>query len=222
MKTSTIRIPILFCLLFIGGLGDLFAQTFGITSGGAPTITGSLGGSVSGTSSVTGTLSVNINLGEVSPANHNSIVKVIIPIAVRSTAAYKVTASITGTASTNVQGLQASDVGFGLNNMRAMGSRSQVCTRSGHTIYSPFNNDPASSASISSSGRVDYLSSLADIATTTTILSGPTLSQGTGAPATDNGYIFNAIFVITPQFYAVSSGNATITFVISSGPTAPC
>jgi len=222
MKTSTFSIPLLFCLLFIGGLGNTFAQTFDISSGGAPTITGALGGSVTGSSSVTGNLAFTVNFGEVSPANPNSIVKVIIPVAIRSTAAYKVTASITGTASTNVQGIQATDVGFGANNLISMGNRAQICTHSSHIFYSPFNNDPAATRSIDSAGRVSYLSDLGNIATTATILSGPALSQVSAAPAANNGYIFDAIFTIVPQFYATSSGTATITFTISSGPTAPC
>ncbi len=208
--------------MFIGGLGHTFAQTFDISSGGAPTITGALGGSVTGSSSVTNDLSVNVNLGEVSPANPNSIVKVIVPIAIRSRAAYQVTVTITGSASANVQGIQASDVGFGVNNLRPMGNRSQVCSNSSHIFYSPFNNNPATSVTINGAGRAAYPSTLANIGTTTTILSGPVLSQGNANRATNNGYIFDAIFAITPQFYAASTGNAVITFTISSGPNAPC
>lgn len=222
MKKSTFSIPILFCLVFIGGLSNTFAQTFDISSGGAPTITGALGGSVTGSSSVTSNLSVNILFGEISPANPNSLVRVIVPIAIRSTAAYRVTATITGSSIPGPQAIQATDVGFGANNIRTMGSQSRICTRSNHTFYSPFNNNPATSVAINSAGRATYPSTLADIGTATTILSGPQLSQSSANRATNNGYIFDAIFVITPQFYSVSSGNATITFSISSGPTAPC
>jgi hypothetical protein len=222
MKTSTLRIPILFCLLFIGGLGNTFAQTFDISSGGAPTITGALGGSVTGSSSVTSNLSVTVNFGEVSPANPNSIVKVIVPIAIRSSAAYMVTATITGTANANVQAIQATDVGFGANNLRTLGNRAQVCTHSSHIFYSPFNNNPATGVTLNSAGRVTYPSTLANIGTATTILSGPTLTQGSTTRATNNGYVFDAIFAITPQFYAASSGTAVITFTISAGPASPC
>jgi hypothetical protein len=222
MKKSTSCIPILFCLVFIGGLSNSFAQTFDISSGGAPTITGALGGSVTGSSSVTNNLAVNILFGEISPANPNAVVKVTIPIAIRSTAAYKVTATITGSVTVGPQAIQATDVGFGANNIRTMGSQSQICTRSTHTFYSPFTNNPATSVTINAAGRATYPGTLANIGTDTTILSGPRLSLTSANRATNNGYIFDAIFAITPQFYSVSSGNATITFSISAGPTAPC
>jgi hypothetical protein len=222
MKKSTFSIPILFCLLFIGGLGSVFAQTFDISSGGLPTITGALTGSVTGSSSVTTDLAVTINFGEVSPKNTNNIVKVIVPIGIRSTAAYKVTATVTGSTNANVQAIQRTDIGFGANNMRAMGSNSQVCTNSSHIFASPFNNDPAGSVSVNASGRAAYPSTLNNVGTSTTIISGPRLSKNNASRATNNGYIFDAIFTITPQFYATGTTSLTITFTISAGPTVTC
>ena len=210
------------CVFSLAGLGNLFAQALDISSGGAPTITGTVGGSVTGNSSVQSDLVVTINFGEISPSNTNSIVKVIVPIAVRSNQQYKVTATYSGAINANVQALQKADIGFGLNNWRAMGSNSRVCALP-HTIYSPFSNDPASSVSINSTtGRAQYTSDLADVTTATTILSGPRLSNGTNARQTNDGYIFDAIFTITPQFYAAGTTSATITFTISAGPSAPC
>jgi hypothetical protein len=223
MKTNAFSIQILFCLLFIGGLSNAFAQTFDISSGGAPTITGALSGSVTGSSSVTTNLSVTINFGQVSPLNTNNIVKVIVPIAVRSNAAYRVTATVTGSVDANLQAIQGSDVGFGANNLRAMGNRSEVCNDSDHIFYAPFNNDPATTRTINgTTGRAQYPSTLNNIAVATTILSGPRLTQGSMNRATNNGYIFDTIFVVTPQFYAAGTASGTITFTISSGPTAPC
>ena len=70
---------ILFMGLSLAGLGvDMHAQTFDISSGGAPTITGAVGGSVTGSSSVLNNLLVTINFGEVSPSNTNSIVKITV------------------------------------------------------------------------------------------------------------------------------------------------
>lgn len=213
----------LFCVLSLAGLGNVFAQALDISSGGAPTITGTTGGSVTGSSSVTTNLTVTINFGEISPSNTNSIIKVIVPIAVRSNQAYKVTATYSGATNANAQALQKSDIGFGMNNWRAMGSNSRVCNNSSHIIYSPFGNDPASNVSINpANGRVRYTSDLADVTTNTTILSGPRLSNGGNARATNDGYIFDAIFTITPQFYATGTTSATITFTISAGPTANC
>lgn len=223
MKKSTLSIPILICLLFIGGLGEVSAQALDISSGGAPSITGALGGSVTGSSSVLNDLSVTINFGQISPLNTNNIVKVTVPIAIRSNQAYKVTVTYSGSTNANAQALQKSDIGFGINNWRAMGSNSRVCTRSSHIFYSPFNNDPAATRTINATtGRAQYSSDLADVTTNTTILSGPRLSSGGASRATDDGYIFDAIFTITPQFYASGTTSATLTFTISAGPTAPC
>ena len=224
MKKSTVSIPILFCLLFIGGLGNAVAQTFDISSGGAPTITGALSGSVTGSSSVLNDLSVTINFGEVSPANTNSIVKVIIPIAIRSKKEYQVTVTVTTfTTGGSTQAVQTTDIGFGANNLRSMGANARVCTASSHIFYSPFNNDPASNVTINASGRATYPSTLNNVGTSTVILSGPRLSNDTSpVRQTNNGYIFDAIFAITPQFYAAGSTTATLTFTISQGPTSPC
>lgn len=223
MRTNAFSIQILFCLVFIGGLGNVFAQAFDISSGGAPTITGAVGGSVTGSSNVASDLVVTIDFGQLSPINTNNIVKVTVPIGIRSNAAYKVTATVTGTINANLQAVQRTDVGFGENNLTAMGNRSEVCNNSSHIFYTPFNNDPATSVTINgTTGRAEYPSTLNNIGVATTILSGPRLTQGSMNRASNNGYIFDTIFVITPQFYAAGTTSMTVTFTISAGPTAPC
>lgn len=220
---NTLRIPILFCVITLTSLGSAAAQTFDISSGGAPTITGGSGGSVTGSSSVLNNLAVTINFGEISPSNTNSIVKVVVPIAIRSTQAYQVTVSMTSSTNANIQAVQRTDIGFGVNNFRAMGSNSRICSNSPHIFYSPFNNDPASNVTISASGRATYPSTLNNIGASTVILSGPRLSQTAQASRrSDNGYIFDVIFAITPQFYAAGSTSATLTFTISAGPGVAC
>jgi hypothetical protein len=211
------------CMFMVCAVTTISAQALDISSGGQPTITGALGGSVTGSSSVLNNLMVTINFGEVSPANTNSIVKVVVPIAIRSTQPYRVSVSLAGSGNPNPQGLQPSDVGFGAANIRAMGNQSQVCTRSSHIFYPPFNNDPVSTATIAANGRVTYQSSLSNIAGATVILSGPQLQRSNNPvrQATD-GYIFDAIFAITPQFFAASTSSATLTFTISAGPNVPC
>ena len=223
MKQSTFSIPILFCLLFIGGLGDAVAQTFDISSGGAATITGALSGSVTGSSSVLNNLSVTINFGEVSPANTNSIVKVVVPIAIRSSTRYQVAVTYSGSMGASAQAVQRTDIGFGANNLRSMGAKAKVCTNSSHIFRSPFNNDPATGVTINAAGRATYPSTLNNVGASTVILSGPQLTSDISpVRQTNNGYIFDAIFAITPQFYAVGSTTATLTFTISLGPTSSC
>ncbi len=219
---SKFGILILNCLAFVGGVGTVPAQALDISSGGTPTITGALNGSVTGSSSVLNDLVVAINFGEISPANTSSLVKVVVPIAVRSNRAYRVTASVSGATNANLQAVQRTDIGFGVNNFRVMGSRARNCARSNHIIYNPFNNNPANSVTINANGRATYPSTINNIVSPTMILSGPRLSQGNAQRRTDNGYIFDVIFTIMPQFYADGITSAVITFTISDGPNAPC
>ncbi len=199
------------------------AQNFDISSGGAPTITGALGGSVTGSASVLNNLVVTINFGEISPLNNNALVRVVVPIGIRSRQAYQVTVTLAGPGNANPQALQASDIGFGENNLRAMGANSRVCVNSPHIFYAPFNNDPAVTKTIAANGRATYQSTLGNVGVSTVIMSGPRLSTGSLAVRrADNGYIFDTIFAITPQFFAAGASSATLTFTISAGPNAPC
>ena len=199
------------------------AQALDISSGGLPTITGAVNGSVTGNASVLGDLVVTINFGEVSPLNTNSIVKVIVPIALRSNQPYQVAVSTTGLTNANAQALQASDVGLGLQNVRVLGGAGKVCTQSTHNIRSPFNNDPATAATVGSNGRVSYPSSLGSLPGSTVILSGPELSKNNSINRQQSdGYVFDAIVVVTPQFFATGVSSATLTFSISAGPNVPC
>jgi hypothetical protein len=223
MKLRSISLAIFVCVLLALSVSRISAQSFDISSGGQPTITGTLGGSVSGSSSVLNNLSVTINFGEISPANTNSLVRIVVPIAIRGSQPYQVAVTFAGLSNADPQALQASDIGFGANNMRAMGSKSSICTNSSHTFYSPFANDPAVTKSLDANGRATYQSTLSNISVSTVILSGPRLTK-TGSPhrETDDGYIFDAIFALTPQFFAAGSSSATLTFTISAGPNVPC
>jgi hypothetical protein len=208
----------------LAGLGiNLHAQTYDISSGGAPSITGAVGGSVTGSSSVLNNLSVTVNFGELSPSNTNGVVKIIVPVAVRSVSPYQVTAALTFTSGASSQAVQKTDVGFGMDNWRSLGTHAKVCTKSQHIIYSPFNNDPTTSITLSAAGRVVYASALADIGTSVVVLSGPRLTtDGTAARRTDNAYVFDAIFCVTPQFYTSGTTTATLTFTIGAGPNVAC
>jgi hypothetical protein len=199
------------------------AQALDISSGGLPTITGSVNGSVTGAANVTGDLVVTINFGEVSPLNTNSVVKVVVPIALRSNQPYQVAVSMSGLTNANSEALQASDVGFGLQNPRLLGGAGQICNQSTHIIRSPFNNDPANSATIAASGRVSYPSSFASLSGSTVILSGPELSKNNSPKRQQSdGWVFDAVFALTPQFFVSGVSSATLIFTISPGPNVPC
>ena len=210
-------------LVLVVGVQTASAQALDISSGGLPTITGSVNGSVTGTANVTGDLVVTINFGEVSPLNTNSVVKVLVPIALRSNQPYQVSVSMSGLTNANSEALQASDVGFGVQNPRLLGGAGQICNQSSHIIRSPFNNDPALSATISGSGRVSYPSTLASLSGPTVILSGPELSKNNSSKRQQSdGWIFDAVFALTPQFFVSGVSSATLIFTISPGPNVPC
>jgi len=214
---------LLFVLIALAFARTTFAQALDISSGGQPTIAGALGGFVTGNSSVTSDLLVTINFGEVSPLNMNSMVKVIVPIGIRSNQPYQVTVSMSGLTNANVQAVQASDVGFGVQNLRLMGGSGKICTQSAHIIRSPFNNDPAVTATVGSNGRESFQSSLANLSGSTIILSGPQLSKNNSSNRQQSdGYVFDAIFTLTPQFFADGVSSATLIFSISPGPNVPC
>ena len=168
-------------------------------------------------------MTTSINLGEISPINTNNIVKVVIPIAIRSQQPYQVSVSVSGATNANIQALQLSDIGFGVNNIRALGPQAKVCTLSQHIFYSPFNNDPTVNVTTNSNGRVAYASTLANLGASTVILSGPRLSSNSNPNRQGNdGYVFNAIFAVTPQFYAAGTTSLLLTFTIAAGPNVPC
>ena len=223
MRLRHLTFSLLTVLILVAAAQPTSAQALDISSGGLPTITGAVNGSVTGNSSVLSDLVVTINFGEVSPLNPNSIVKVVVPIAIRSNQPYQVAVSMTGLTNANTQALQSSDVGLGIQNIRVLGGAGKICTQSTHVIRSPFNNDPAGAASVGSNGRVSYPSSLGNLSGSTVILSGPELSKNNSVNRQQSdGYIFDAIFTVTPQFFAAGVSSATLVFSISAGPNVPC
>jgi len=135
MRLRFFTYALLSALILLAASQITSAQALDISSGGLPTITGAVGGSVTGNGSVTNDLVVTINFGEVSPLNTNSIVKVVVPIALRSNQPYQVAVSMSGLNNANAQAVQASDVGFGLQNIRVLGAPA----RSAHKARTLFN-----------------------------------------------------------------------------------
>ena len=219
--TNTSRILILF-LVMIVCLGNAVAQTYDISTGGTPTLTGSLNGSVTGSSDDQSNLTVTVNFGELSPINSSGIVYVVVPIGIRSTGPYRVMAQVSGAANANLQAMRPSDIGLGLGNLRRLGSQSLICDDSSHIFYSPFTSDPATTVFLNPAGRAAYLASLENLSTATVIMSGPRLSGNNANRLPNNAWIFDAKFAITPQFYAPGTSTVTITFSISAGPNVPC
>jgi len=223
MRLRRVTFPLLVIPICLAFARTTSAQALDISSGGQPTITGAVGGSVTGTSDVATDLVVTINFGEVSPLNTNSIVKVTVPFALRSNQPYQVSVAMSGLNNANGQAVQASDIGFGIGNARLLGGAGKICTQSNHVIRSPFNNDPALTATVGSNGRVSYQSSLGNLSGSTVVLSGPELSKNNSIKRQQSdGWIFDAVFTLTPQFFASGVSSATLIFSISAGPNVPC
>ncbi|HEV3469281.1 MAG TPA: hypothetical protein VG148_08165 [Pyrinomonadaceae bacterium] len=211
------------CGLLCWAAAEARAQQFDIGSGGLPTITGAVGGSVTGSADVTDNLVVQVNFGEVSPINPNSVVRVVVPVSVRSTSPYQVTVSASGLFDSNPQAVQRADIGFGARNLRQLGSKARDCN-SPHAFRAPFANDPAGALTFDANGRAAYPSSLESLGASAVILSGPPLTRGNSVSKKepDNGYVFDAVFVIKPQFFAAGYFSVMLTFNISAGPNVPC
>ena len=223
MRRHQVTVSVLTLLVLFTLAQSVSAQALDISSGGQPTITGAVNGTVTGSANVTNDLVVTVNFGEVSPLNTNAIVKVIVPVALRSNQPYQVSVSVSGITNANGEGLQASDVGLGIQNLRLLGGAGKVCNQSTHIISSPFNNDPATSATVGTNGRVSYQSSLANISGSTIVLSGPELSKNNSSKRQQSdGWIFDVILTITPQFFTAGVSSATLVFSISPGPNVPC
>lgn len=214
---------VLSCCLVFTATRPTLAAKYDIGSAGLPTITGSVGGSVTGSSTLLAALVVSVDFGDLSPVNTNSIVKVVVPIAMRTDSAYKVVVTISGTQSADANGIRFSDVGFGIQNLRSFGDQPTTC--GGNSIIAtPFNNDPSSSYTINgSTGRAQYSSSLANTGTNTVVLNGPKLSNNFGGSGGNDGWAFDAILAVKPQFYTPGAMSAvTLTFTISAGTAFAC
>ena len=192
-------------------------------SAGLPTITGSVGGSVTGTSTLLSNLVVTVNFGELSPANSNTIVRVVIPIAMRSDRRYQMRVARTGSVGVDPNSVQFSDIGFGIQNLRPFGNTATTCGVDS-IIANPFNNDPSLSVTINgATGRAQYPSSLANIGASTLVINGPRLSENFDGSGQNDGWAFDAILAVKPQYYMPGVfGSITLTFTISSGPAFPC
>ena len=223
MRPRHFTYSLLVVLTLLTAAQTISAQALDISSGGQPTITGAVNGSVTGSATVLNDLVVTVNFGEVSPLNPNAIVKVIVPIGIRSNQPYQITVSVSGVTNANTEALQLSDVGFGIQNLSLMGGAGKICAQSTHIIPSPFNNDPALTATIGTNGRVFYPSSLGSLTGPTVVLSGPELSKNSSSKRQQSdGYTFDAILTVTPQFFAPGVSSATLISSISPGPNVPC
>lgn len=219
MKRMAVVLPIAWILAgVVPGAGP--NTSFDIASGGAPMLSGAVNGFVSASTTAVGDLAVHINFGELSPANRSGVVKVVVPVSLRSRFAYQVTAIVAAPAAGDADAVQLADVGFGIQNFRPLGGGATSCGAAS-MIHPAFNSDPA--AGVNLAGRARYPATLAGIPPSGVLLSGPKLSNGAINPRTsDNGYAADLVFVIAPQFYSAGQFSITMHLSIGAGPSIAC
>jgi hypothetical protein len=169
-----------------------------LTSGGAVTLTGNLGGSVITDGTANSPLAVVVDMGELGPANSNSFVKLSVPVRLRSNVAYQLNmvSSVAGAGATSFS-LKDTDVGFGLT----PAARPANLAAGVDTNATP--GDPTVGGSTDVNGRWVYSganSTLGAYAVSGAVLSGPRINK-TVAANSATSLTFPAIFAIKPQFF---------------------
>ena len=169
-----------------------------LTSGGAVTLTGNLGGSVITDGTANTPLAVVVNLGELGPANSNSFVKLSVPVRLRSNVAYQLNmvSSVAGAGATAFS-LKDTDVGFGLT----PAARPANLAPGADTNATP--GDPTVGGSTDANGRWVYSganSTLGAYAVSGAVLSGPRINQAVAANS-NTSLTFPAVFAVKPQFF---------------------
>jgi hypothetical protein len=169
-----------------------------LTSGGAVTLTGNLGGSVITDGTANTPLAVVVDMGELGPANTNSFVKLSVPVRLRSNVSYQLNmvSSVAGAGATSFS-LQDTDVGFGLT----PAARPANLAPGADTNATP--GDPTIGGSTDVDGRWVFAgsnSTLGAYAVSGEVLSGPRINKAVSANSATN-LTFPAIFAIKPQFF---------------------
>jgi hypothetical protein len=200
----------------LSGTSSSFVE---IRAGGPATLSGNL----SGTGGITnnnvkgqalGTLA--IDLGELGNANvGTSFVKATAPLRLRSNANYTVSMGATAVSNADPDGIQGSDIGFGIDSV----SRADPSVKAGtDTITAGMSGDPtADSDADLGTARWDYSTKkkLSFFSSSSAILSGTKIMNVTPSAGTD-GLTLNSYFVVKPQYFAPGSFSSTVTFTITT------
>lgn len=189
-----------------------------LTSGGAVTLSGNSGGGVDTDGDTDQPLLVEVDLGELGPANSSSFVTATVPLKLRSNANYvlSLSAAVLGTA-TSSERVTAADFGFGIGTF----SRPNITGVHNTGTDTPATlGDPTlpANGSVNAAGRYVYAagkSNLGAFSSSSSVLSGVRILNA--VPRTNtNGLTVPAIFAVKPQFYEDGSVTATATFTIAA------
>jgi hypothetical protein len=189
-----------------------------INSGGAVTLTGNLGGGVTTDGVVNTPLAVSINLGELGPSNTNNFVTALVPLKLRSNAAYVLSMSATVTSSgSSASRIGATDIGFGLGTV----TRTGIGVNNTGTDTNATSGDPtlaANGAVNGTTGRYEFTavrSNLSAFSSATTALSGPIIMNA--VPRSNaNGLTVPAFFAVKPQFFENGTSTISVTFTVTA------
>jgi hypothetical protein len=188
-----------------------------INSGGAVTLTGNSGGGVTTDGVANSPLAVSINLGELGPSNTNSFVTALVPLKLRSNAAYVLSMSATVTSSgTTANRIGAADVGFGLGTLTRTGVGVNAGADTNATSGDP--TLPANGSVNGATGRYEFTavrSNLSAFSSATTALSGPFIMNA--VPRSNaNGLTVPAFFAVKPQFFENGTTTISVTFTVTA------
>jgi hypothetical protein len=188
-----------------------------INSGGAVTLTGNSGGGVTTDGVANSPLAVSINLGELGPSNTNSFVTALVPLKLRSNAAYVLSMSATVTSSgTTANRISAADVGFGLGTITRTGVGVNAGADTNATSGDP--TLPANGSVNGTTGRYEFTavrSNLSAFSSATTALSGPFIMNA--VPRSNaNGLTVPAFFAVKPQFFENGTTTISVTFTVTA------
>ncbi len=210
-----------------GASAQVVPPVFDIGTSGTATLAGAINGSVTVNPNLF-YLEVTLNFGELSPVNRSALVRATIPVIIRTEAEYQLVASVTASNfGTGGDALALSDIGMGILNVRPL-AKGQSCPAAPHTVYPPFNTDPALSYTLTP--RVAFAGNLSLLTTPRVVMTGPRASSKSvkltpgNVPTAqrDNGWTFDLILTAAPQFFTTGSATATLTLTISQGPTLAC
>lgn len=189
-----------------------------LNSGGSVTLTGNSGGGVTTDGSINNPLAVSVNLGEIGPSNTSSFVTAIVPLKIRSNAAYVLSMSATVTSSgATANKVSASDIGFGFGSV----TRNGTGVNTSGTDTNATAGDPtlaANGAINAATGRYDFTaarSNLGAFTSTTTVLNGSYIMNAVPRSNT-NGLTVPTIFAVKPQFFENGGTTVSVTFTVSA------
>ena len=182
-----------------------------LTSGGAASLSGNLGGGITTGSASDAALATVVDLGDVGPANTNAMVCFVQPLFLRANGSSTLSAAVTAESFTaGVSNVAKTDLGIGFTGLTDFGSANASIATS--TVAAGYGTDVCSAA---------FTRSLNDLATATP---GTAILTSTGAVSlrgnfnsASNRVGMDMRLAIAPGAYAAPDAfSATVTFTLTS------